>query len=94
MAGGQGYRRALGVLCAKMSGEGAPILWKGGDIAAVLRKPGPLTPSNVKRECCAPVVQERCMPVCYEQQRYLGFPCQLGRRKLERLEAEGRNSRS
>ena len=47
-AGGQGYCRALGALCAKMSGEGAPILWKGGDMAAVVRKPGPLTPSNVR----------------------------------------------
>ena len=52
-AGGEGYRRALGALCAKMSGEGAPILWKGGDMAAVLRKPGPLTPSNVRGVLCS-----------------------------------------
>ena len=37
-AGGQGCRRALGALCAKVSREGAPILWKGGDMAAVPRK--------------------------------------------------------
>ena len=28
-AGGEGYRRALGTLCAEVSREGAPILWKG-----------------------------------------------------------------
>ena len=38
-AGGQGYRRALGVLCAKVSKEGAPMLWKGGDMTDTPRKP-------------------------------------------------------
>ena len=52
-AGGQGYRRALGVLCAKVSKEGAPVLWKGGDMAAVPRKPGPLTPSNTRGVLCS-----------------------------------------
>ena len=33
-AGGQGYRRALGALCAKVMREGAPMLWKEGDMAA------------------------------------------------------------
>ena len=52
-AGGQGYRWALGVLCAKVSKEGAPMLWKGGDMAAVPRKPGPLTPSNTRGVLCS-----------------------------------------
>ena len=52
-AGGQGYRRALGVLCAKVSKEGAPMLWKGVDMAAVPRKPGPLTPSNTREVLCS-----------------------------------------
>ena len=52
-AGGQGYRRALGVLCAKVSKEGAPMLWKGGDMAAFPRKPGPLTPSNTRGVVCS-----------------------------------------
>ena len=47
-AGGQGYRQALGVLCAEVLKEGAPMLWKGGDMTAVPRKPGPLTPSNTR----------------------------------------------
>ena len=52
-AGGQRYRWALGALCAKVSREGAPILWKGGDMAAVPRKPGPLTPSNTRGVLCS-----------------------------------------
>ena len=52
-AGGQGHRRALGVLCAKVLKEGAPMLWKGGDMAAVPRKPGPLTPSNTRGVLCS-----------------------------------------
>ena len=52
-AGGQGYCRALGALCAKVSFEGAPIFWKGGDMAADPRKPGPLTPSNTKGVLCS-----------------------------------------
>ena len=47
--GGQGYRRALDVLCAKVLKEGAPMLWKGGDVVAVPRKPGPLTPKQHER---------------------------------------------
>ena len=50
---GEGYRRALGVLCAKVSKEGAPMLWKGGDMAAVPRKAGPLTPSNTRGVLCS-----------------------------------------
>ena len=52
-AGGQGYRRALGAFCAKMLKEGAPMLWKGGDMAAVPREPGPLTPSNTRGVLCS-----------------------------------------
>ena len=52
IAAGQGYRRALGVLCAKVSKQGAPMLWKGGDMAAVPRQPGPLTPSNTRGVLC------------------------------------------
>ena len=52
-AGGQGYRRALGVLCAKVLKEDAPMSWKGGDMAAVPRKPGPLTPSNTRGVLCS-----------------------------------------
>ena len=51
--GGQGYRRALDVLCAKVLKEGAPMLWKGGDVVAVPRKPGPLTPSNTRGVLCS-----------------------------------------
>ena len=47
-ASGQGYRRALGALCAKVLNESAPMLWKGGDMAAVPRKPRPPTPSNTR----------------------------------------------
>ena len=45
-AGGPGYRRALGALCALM-------LWKGGDMAAVPRTSGPLTPSNTRGVLCS-----------------------------------------
>ena len=48
-----GYLQALCALCAKVSGEGAPILWKGGDIAAVPRKPGPLAPINTREVLCS-----------------------------------------
>ena len=50
-AGGQGYRRALGALCAKVLKD--PMLWKGGDMATVPRKPGPLTPSNTRGVLCS-----------------------------------------
>ena len=48
-AGGQG----LGALCAKVSKAGAPILWKGGDMAPVPRKPGPLTSSDTRGVLCS-----------------------------------------
>ena len=51
-ASGQKCRRALGALCAKVLKEGAPMLWKGGDMAAVPRKPRPLTPSNTRGVLC------------------------------------------
>ena len=87
-AGGQGYRRALGVLCAKVLKEGAPMLWKGGDMAAVPRKPGPLTQSNTRGVFCSGC---KMLPACSVQPRCLGSRCQLVCRRRELSEAEVRN---
>ena len=45
--------RALGDLYAKVVREGAPMLWKGGEMTAVPRKPGPLTPNNTRGVLCS-----------------------------------------
>ena len=56
-------RHSLGVDCSKRQGispgagrllcQDPPMLWKGGDMAAVPRKPGPLTPSNTRGVLCS-----------------------------------------
>ena len=83
-AGGQGHRPARSALCANVSREGAPILWKGTWRPSLANHDNSLR--AIRKECCAPVARERCVPVCRSQQT--GWHVA----KLERLEAEERNS--
>ena len=85
-AGGQGYRRCPE---KELRFFGKVATWRPS-----LAKQGH-SRRAIREECVVfQLPRKSCMPVCHEQQRYLGSPCQLACRKRERFEAEERNSRS
>ena len=54
-AGGMGYAEAVADVVAKIPAEGAPVAWRGGRMAGVPRKAGPMSWKNMRGVLCSQI---------------------------------------